>query len=174
MQDRTIDNALLALRKRGGAQGKIAEALLDMRGVPLPNVYSTKQMRRGQASRYVVNALRDGPKTCPQIADLLGFDMPDLTRPELLQRVDNALRRVEAKVLVRREGRLWRLRPYDRKMSQSLHCVVEKDVMWSREGIMIQRIVFKPKPKKIVDAILYLALKGLELDQYRAVKAFRF
>ena len=48
MQDRTIDNALLALRKQGGSQGKIAEALLDMRGVSLPNVYPTKQMRRGR------------------------------------------------------------------------------------------------------------------------------
>ena len=60
MQDRTIDNALLDLRKQGGAQGKIAEALLDMRGVPLPNVYSTKQMLRGQASAYVLDALQDG------------------------------------------------------------------------------------------------------------------
>ena len=82
MQDKTIDNALLALRKQGGPQGKIAEALLDMRGVPLPNLYSTKQMGRGKASRYVLNALCDGPKTCPQIADQLGFDMPSLTRPE--------------------------------------------------------------------------------------------
>ena len=109
MQDRTINNALLALRKQGGSQGKIAEALLDMRDVPLPNYYCTKQMRRGQASRFVLNALRDGPKTCPEIADLLGFDMPSLTRPELLQRVDNALRRVLAKGLVGREGRLWGL-----------------------------------------------------------------
>ena len=111
MQDRTINNALLALRKEGGAQGKIAEALLEMRGVPLPNVYSIKQMRRGQASRYVLNALCDGPKTCPQIADQLGFDMPSLTRPELLRRVDHALRRVEIKGLVWRDGRAWGLAP---------------------------------------------------------------
>jgi len=109
MQDRTIDNALLALRKQGGPQGKIAEALLDMRSVSLPAISLTKRMLRGQASRYILDALRDGPKTCPQIADLLGFDMPGLTRPELLQRVDNALRRVEAKGLVQREGRLWGL-----------------------------------------------------------------
>ena len=119
MQDRTIDNALLALRKQGGPQGKIAEALLDMRGVSLPNIYSTKQMRRGQSSRYVLNALRDGPKTCPQIADQLGFDMPHLTRRECLQRVDNALRRVEVKGLVRRDGRLWHSANFDLELQNT-------------------------------------------------------
>ncbi|NOX73612.1 MAG: SocA family protein [Alphaproteobacteria bacterium] len=31
-------------------------------------------------------------------------------------------------------------------------------------------MTFTPKPDKIVDSILYLALKGLELDQYKTVK----
>ena len=78
-----------------------------MRGVRLPNLYPIEQMSRGQASRYVLDALQDGPKTCPEIADLLGFDMPALARRELLQCVYNALRRVEDKGLVRREGRVW-------------------------------------------------------------------
>jgi hypothetical protein len=33
MQDRTINNALLALAKQGGSQAKLAEVLLMMRGV---------------------------------------------------------------------------------------------------------------------------------------------
>lgn len=35
---------------------------------------------------------------------------------------------------------------------------------------MNARVQFKPKPKKLVDAMLYLALKDLELDQYKMVK----
>lgn len=35
---------------------------------------------------------------------------------------------------------------------------------------MNARVTFTPKPDKIVDSILYLALKGLELDQYKTVK----
>jgi len=36
MQDRTINNALIARGKLGGPQGEIAEMLLDMRDVALP------------------------------------------------------------------------------------------------------------------------------------------
>jgi len=32
------------------------------------------------------------------------------------------------------------------------------------------RVKFTPKPDKIVDSILYLALKDIEIDQYKAVK----
>ena len=35
---------------------------------------------------------------------------------------------------------------------------------------MNARVTFTPKPDKIVDSILYLVLKGIELDQYRTVK----
>lgn len=35
---------------------------------------------------------------------------------------------------------------------------------------MNARIKFTPKPEKIVDSILYMALKGIEIDQYKAVK----
>ena len=111
MQDRTINNALIALRKQGGPQGKIAEALLDLRGVPLPNNHRVEPMRRGEASRYVLNILRDGPKTCPQIADQWGFEFPGLHRVEQLQRAYNALRRLERKGLVGRTDNVWRLAP---------------------------------------------------------------
>lgn len=107
MQDKTINNALLALRKVGGQQGKLAEVLLDMRGVELPKYYQTKPAKRGQAARFVLNALRDGPKTCPEIADML--DRPDLGRKYQIQRVYMALVRLEAKRVVRREGRVWLL-----------------------------------------------------------------
>lgn len=35
---------------------------------------------------------------------------------------------------------------------------------------MNARVRFTPKPEKIVDSILYLALKDMEVDQYKAVK----
>lgn len=35
---------------------------------------------------------------------------------------------------------------------------------------MNARVTFTPKPDKLADSILYLALKGIELDQYKAVK----
>jgi hypothetical protein len=41
MQDKTINSALLALRKQGGQQGKLAEGLLDMRGVELSGCEET-------------------------------------------------------------------------------------------------------------------------------------
>jgi len=81
MQDKTIDNALLALRKQGGSQGKLADVLLDMRGVKAPGYYQRQPARRGQASRFVLDALKGGPKTCPEIADIL--DRPDLLKAEL-------------------------------------------------------------------------------------------
>ena len=107
MQDRTIDNALLALRKHGGTQGKLAEVLLDMRGVEPPRYYQNEPAKRGQTARFVLTALQDGPKTCPQIADALALNRPDLARKVLLQRVYMALCRLESKGLVRREGRVW-------------------------------------------------------------------
>ena len=107
MQGRTINNALLALRKQGGPQGRIAEGLLLMRGIPLPRLTEFKQMRRGQTARLVLDALEDGPKTCPEICDLLETEQPDLPRHSALARVDNCLRRLEGKWLVRREGRVW-------------------------------------------------------------------
>lgn len=107
MQDKTINNALLALRKQGGQQGKLADVLLDMRGVDAPRYYQNKPAKRGHSARFVMGALKDGPKTCPEIADML--DRPDLTRKYQLQRVHNALLRLEVKGLVRHEGRVWRL-----------------------------------------------------------------
>ncbi len=105
MQDKTINSALLALRKAGGTQGKLAEVLLDMRDVKPPRYYQNKPAKRGQTARFVLDALKDGPKTCPQLADML--DRPGLARKYQLQRVYMALIRLEAKGLVRRNGSVW-------------------------------------------------------------------
>ncbi|MEQ8292850.1 MAG: hypothetical protein RIA08_11650 [Roseovarius sp.] len=111
MQDRTINNALLALRRQGGSQGKLADVLLELRGVDPPRYYQNEPAKRGQTARFVLDALKDGPKTCPQIADMLALDRPDLVRKLLLHRVYNALCRLEVKGRVRREGQVWKLAP---------------------------------------------------------------
>jgi len=67
MQDRTINNALLTLRKqiiRGDGEGlEHVEALLAMWGVRLPQVLADMQhrARRGQMRRMVTQALAERP-----------------------------------------------------------------------------------------------------------------
>lgn len=121
MQDKTINNALLALRKQGGTQGKLADVLLDMRGVEPPRFYQNKPSKRGQAAKFVLSVLQEGPKTCPQIADVLAQDRPDLARKRQLQRVYMALVRLEQKGLVRREGRMWFNLRVSGSQGQSIH-----------------------------------------------------
>ena len=55
--------------------------------------------------RVVLDSLRDGPKTCPEIADMLG--RPDLARKCQLQRAYMALLRLETKGVVCRNGGTW-------------------------------------------------------------------
>ena len=117
MQDKSIDGALLALRKQGGAQGKIAEALLMMRDVRLTRLADHAQVKRGQMASFVLDALKPGPLTCPQIADRLALDMPHLSRLSLLQRVYTALRRLEDKGTVQRHGRVWGLSAKSKKVT---------------------------------------------------------
>lgn len=123
MQDKTINNALLALYKAGGEQADIAEALLNMRGVPLPvrRVYD-RQMRRGQSRRLVLGVLSEGPCLTGKISDKVQEALPGISRRSACQRVHMTLRRLEAAGMVRREGRVWRLalrgqlggvKPYD-------------------------------------------------------------
>ncbi len=108
MQDRTINNALLALRREGGSQAKLADVLLEMRGIPLP-VMQFEPMARGEAARLVLGELKRGPVTCPQIADLIGIDRPDLPRRYALHRAYMALKRLEAKGRVRECGGVWKV-----------------------------------------------------------------
>jgi hypothetical protein len=70
MQDKTIDNALLAPRKqiiRGDGEGlERVEALLRMRSVPMPSVLPHRcptTARRNVMRHLVLDALRDGSKT---------------------------------------------------------------------------------------------------------------
>ena len=113
MQDKTINNALLALRKQGGTQGKLAEALLDMRGVKWGGWVQDGPMKRGQAKRYVLDVLGNGPATSHGIGAMIRENCPDLGQKAATNRVYQALLRLEDKGLVCRDvgpdGCLWRL-----------------------------------------------------------------
>lgn len=107
MQDKSIDNALQALRKQGGHQGKLAEVLLDMRGVP-PHMYrETAQLRRGYTKRLILDALTDGPKTTGQIGDMIRKLRPDITPRSAANRAHQGLRRLVDTGVVCRDGGLW-------------------------------------------------------------------
>ncbi len=107
MQDRTIDNALLALRKQGGQQGKLAEVLLDMREVQLPAFYQDRPFRRGDTQRLILAALAEGPKTNSELGRLVQASRPDIAHKAAANRTYQCLLRLEARGRVRRDGRVW-------------------------------------------------------------------
>lgn len=109
MQDRTINNALLALRKQGGTQGKLAEVLLDMRGVEPPRYYQQSPFKRGETVQLVLDALRAGPQTTHTIGKVIRQERPDITPRAAANRAYHALLRLEEKGLVRRDGQLWKV-----------------------------------------------------------------
>ena len=108
MQDKTIDNALLELRRCGGTQGKLAEVLLDMRQVELPRYYQRNPFRRGETVQIVLDLLRAGPQTAPAIGKAIQQQRPDIKTKAATNRAYQALLRLEAKGMVRREKRIWR------------------------------------------------------------------
>ena len=111
MQDRTINNALLALQRQGGAQGHMAEALLILRDVSIPAVHQSHPLKRSEAVRTILKALDDGPKTCGELGREIRTLRPLIGERTAYNRSYQALLRMEDKGLVRREGRLWGLAP---------------------------------------------------------------
>jgi hypothetical protein len=108
MQDRTINNALTALRKQGGPQGKLAEVLLDLRGVEWSGYTQNQPLRRGEARRLVLDELKAGPKTNSELGQTLRTVRPDITPRAAANRSYQALLRLEDKGLVRRDGKMWK------------------------------------------------------------------
>lgn len=114
MQDRTIDSALLALRKqiiRGGGQGLAqVESLLHMRGVDIPRVLPAKRKdvaRKGEMTRIILDALQAGPMPLQSIASHVAKARPDSDPDRAYSRTAQALHKLKAKGLVRREGQKW-------------------------------------------------------------------
>ncbi len=120
MQDKSIDGALLALRKqmiRGKLDGIAhVETLLVMRGVDLPEVRIAKKAdaaRRGHMRRWVIEALKDGPQPRRVIAKHVASKRPELTAKQAHERLDQCLWKMKQAGLVVQdfglEGCLWRI-----------------------------------------------------------------
>jgi hypothetical protein len=114
MQDRTIDNALLALRKqiiRGNLDGlDHVEALLRPRGVQMSAVLPSKRCdvaRRGHMRLLVTEALGDGGKTTVEVAASVAAKGPEITPEAAHKRAALCLSRMKREGLLMSEGRVW-------------------------------------------------------------------
>ncbi|MGY3439298.1 MULTISPECIES: hypothetical protein [unclassified Marinovum] len=107
MQDRTINNALLALRRDGGEVQELAEALLALRGVDyLPRMIQ-HPAKRGQMRRMVMGALSERPMTRRELVAHLAPLRPEVPSEQLYWRTDTTLSKLRMAGLVKREGRVW-------------------------------------------------------------------
>jgi len=121
MQDKTIDNALLELRKqmiRGELDGlDHVEALLVMRSVRLPRVLPRKprnQAGKGVMTYMALAALRGGPQTALNVSKCIALQRPELTFDKSHKYAAVALTKLKARGLVVHDGRIggsWRLAP---------------------------------------------------------------
>lgn len=121
MQDKTNDNALLALRKqiiRGDGDGLAhVEALLVQRGVHMTAVLPAKSKDvagKGMMSLLVISALKHGPKRLPAIAALVDAARPEISHDAAYVRTTQTLDRLKRKGVVVQDfgpdGCLWKIR----------------------------------------------------------------
>lgn len=110
MQDRTIDNALLALHRRGGEQAALARKILALRGIPLPKAIHNRPLSRGRCTRLMLAALGAGPMTTLEAREWVLAAVPGISKASAYQRAFLALLRLERAGVVRREGRVWAVR----------------------------------------------------------------
>ncbi len=118
MLDKTITNALIALRKqiiRDSLDGLVhVDALLVSRGIDPAKVRvgprrKPDRARQGLMRLMMLEVLRDGPKTARDVAAEIAARRPEITPAAAVQRTAQALDKVRVAGLVRREGPLWRL-----------------------------------------------------------------
>jgi len=116
MQDKSINSALLALRKqviRGDLDGLAhVEALLMMRGVDMPAVLPAKRKdvaRKGHMAALILDALRDGPKPLSEIAAHVASKRPEIDERAAYVRTTQALDKLKRRGVVVRDNRFWTL-----------------------------------------------------------------
>ncbi len=92
------------------------EALLALRGVPLPRVLPAKRpdaARMGAMRRLLLAQLQSGPKTMRELADHVAAHRRELTPHAAYHRTGQALQKLRVVGLVVREKRMgrwgWRL-----------------------------------------------------------------
>ena len=116
MQDKTINNALLRVRRdaygRDAEAFGHAEALLQLRGVdlaahPILRRSTVKRFGDGKMKRTILRSLRTGPKTMREIAQAVHVASPEISHQDAYKRAGISLARYKSEGLVKREGRLW-------------------------------------------------------------------
>lgn len=114
MQDKTIDNALLALRKqiiRGDLDGlDHVEALLTARGVRLPRVlrpWRANQARAHEVRLIVLKALQRRPMRLAELAQIIADKRGETYGQPLRNRTAQCLYKMKLAGMVVRERRLW-------------------------------------------------------------------
>lgn len=119
MLDKTIDSALQNLRRdliRNGGDGlEHVEALMRLRGIPMPRVLPPKRpdaAKHGQMRRIILDALREGPKPMRELVPLVHAARQGLSRQAAYQRTGQALVKLKLAGHVGREGRVWGLAPH--------------------------------------------------------------
>ncbi|MDF0601270.1 hypothetical protein P1J78_11060 [Psychromarinibacter sp. C21-152] len=116
MQDKTINNALLALRRqidRDNLDGMDhVEALLSLRGVPIPRLSPARKpdvAGKGVMARMIIEALQAGHSTQSGVTAHVAARRPDLSEWDAYRRTSLCLARLKRSGRVVREGRAWRL-----------------------------------------------------------------
>lgn len=116
MQDRTINSALLALRKqmiRGEGEGlDHVEALLALRGIHPPRVMPAKRRdvaKRGYMRIWLLDALRKRPMRLAELVEAVRQHQPDVAYDRISRRTSNVLWKMRRDGLVVNERWVWRL-----------------------------------------------------------------
>lgn len=114
MLDKSIDGALLALRKqiiRGDLDGLAeVERLLDLRGIHMPRVMPARKpdaARHGAMARIVLEALSKRPMAFAEIAEHVARQRPEIGPEAARQRTGQCLAKLAKRGAVRRDGRVW-------------------------------------------------------------------
>ena len=116
MLDKSIDGALLALRKqiiRAKGDGlEHVEALLAMRGVHMPTVLPAKKADAAKhwAMRLLVlDGMREGHCTQRTLAAYVHAHRPELPEWAAYKRTKQVLQKMKVAGMVRREGGVWQV-----------------------------------------------------------------
>jgi hypothetical protein len=109
MQDKTINDVLLALYRTGEARVHVG-ALMALRGILAPKCVHDRPLVRGNCKRLALSLL---PCTTSVVADAIQRNLPDITRKSAVNKAYQALLRLEAKGVVCRgfgqDGCSWRV-----------------------------------------------------------------
>lgn len=116
MLDKTIDSTLQNLRRdliRNGGDGlKHVEALMRLRGIPMPRVMPKQSPDRaghGVMKVMILEALRGGPQTFRDLVAYVSGRRPEIGPDAAYKRTAQVLANMKARGLVGRDGKVWNI-----------------------------------------------------------------